>query len=95
MNAYLWCSGVALNVVALAFIALAVWVWFIFPAVEAASMTRWYRKMGKVHGVNVGGRLKLFISCYEPFGRDFTSTKCRYGWWHGVGDWKVYDHDYQ
>lgn len=95
IDAYLWGAGLFFNVVLAVVIIIFASVWFIWPAVEAISMVRYYKRIQFVHGVKMHNILRLFIYAYEPFGRKFTATRCSYGYWEGVGDWKVYDQNNQ
>lgn len=93
MDAYLWWSGVVANAVIIIAATMVVFAWFIHPAFEAASMVRYYKTMQKVHGIKMHNVFRLFINSYEPFGRRFTATRCQYGYWEGIGKWRVYDCD--
>lgn len=92
MTAYLFWSGVVFNVTLAGFLALVLWVWFIWPAVEAISMVRWYKACEKFYPTQI--KLvpihKLFIANYEIFGRQFERKSHRFGEWFGVGNWRVY-----
>lgn len=94
MSEYLWWCGLAFNLAVLMFTMLVVWVWFIFPAVEAISMVRWYKEIAREYpDVKLKGFFRMFVACYEIFGRTFESTRCRYGIWYGVGKWRVYNNE--
>lgn len=94
MDAYLWWSGLILNLAVIIFVLLCVWVWFVWPGVEAVSMVRYYKEIARKYpDVKLKSVLRLFISCYEPFGRHFEATRCSYGEWCGVGEWRVFDND--
>lgn len=95
MDQYLMISGIVANIV---FLALAFWIvflWFIWPAVEACSMVRWYMAINKKHpGVKPKKSwLHVFLSCYEIFGRRFDATSNRFGRWEGVGKWSIEDEE--
>lgn len=90
MNEYLFWSGLVLNAAVVIVVALFVWVWFIWPAVEAISMVRYYCAIARKYpDVKLKSRLKLFVYHYEVFGRSFESVRCNYGTWSGVGKWHV------
>lgn len=94
MDIYLWWSGLTLNVLILFALSLVIYVWFIWPAVEAISMVRYYKAIAKKYpDVKLKSIFRLFISCYEPFGRNFEAVRCPYGEWRGIGKWRVYNHD--
>ncbi|WP_312293198.1 hypothetical protein [Atlantibacter hermannii] len=92
MSTYLMASGIALNALLAIFILFIAWVWFIWPAVEAWSMTRWYMAINRRHPEFKPRRswLHVFAFHYELFGRDFDAQSCRYGRWEGVGKWTVF-----
>lgn len=94
MNEYLWWCGLVANIAVAMFVLLVVWVWFIFPAVEAISMVRWYKAIAREYtDVKLKGFFRMFVGCYEVFGRTFESTRCKYGSWYGVGKWRVYNNE--
>lgn len=90
IDTYIYWSGVAFNFTISSAVLLFLWLWVLFPAVEAVSMARYYRKVGKVHGIKVHSFFKLFLAKYELFGRTFTAERCSYGYWEGVGRWEVF-----
>ena len=92
MNTYLMASGIALNALLGIFILFIAWVWFIWPAVEAWSMTRWYMAINRRHPTVKPKKtwLHVFLYCYEVFGRSYDATSNRYGRWEGVGKWTVF-----
>lgn len=90
VDAYIYWSGIAFNFTLIPVILWALWYLVLFPSVEAASMARYYRRIGKVHGIKVHNWFKLFRANYELFGRAFTAERCRYGYWEGVGRWEVF-----
>lgn len=70
------------------------WGVFIFPAVEAISMVRYYKAIAREYpDVKLKGFFRMFAGCYEPFGRSFESMRCAYGYWDGVGKWRVYNNE--
>lgn len=83
IDTYFYWSGVFFNLIISLSIILAIWSWLIFPAVEAASIARYYRVMGKVHGIKMHSWFRLFLGGYELFGRTFESQRCSYGFWEG------------
>lgn len=90
IDAYIYWSGVAFNFTLIPVILWVLWCLVLFPAVEAASMARYYRRIGKVHGIKVHSWFRLFRANYELFGRTFTAQRCSYGYWEGVGRWEVF-----
>ncbi|MDQ9175274.1 hypothetical protein QBS69_14420 [Cronobacter sakazakii] len=94
MSTYLLISGVVINVVILLIITSMVFVWFIWPAIEAVSMTMYYRRISKYYpDVKMKGLIRVFASCYEPFGRRFETMRCNYGYWRSISDWHVFKPD--
>lgn len=90
IDTYIYWSGVFFNLTFAVAILLVIWFWLIFPAVEAFSMTRYYLKLGKVHGIKMHHWFRIFCNNYEFFGRSFTSQRCDYGVWSGVGKWEIF-----
>lgn len=92
MSTYLMASGIALNVILAAFILLVLWVWFVWPAVEAISQMRWFMAINRRHPQVKPQRswLHVFLSCYEVFGRQYDARSSRFGRWEGVGKWTVF-----
>lgn len=90
VDAYIYWSGIVFNLTIVAVILLGLWCLVLFPAVEAASLARYYRRIGKVHGIKVHNWFRLFLANYELFGRTFAAQRCDYGYWEGVGQWRVF-----
>lgn len=90
IDMYICWSGVAFNFALVAAVLWLLWCWVLFPAVEATSMTRYYKRIEKVHGVKMGNWFRVFWANYELFGRTFTTRRCAYGYWEGVGLWEVF-----
>ena len=90
IDTYIYWSGVFFNSIIAVAILLLIWLWLIFPALEAASMARYYQVLGKVHGIKVHNWFRLFWANYEFFGRTFKAQRCDYGVWEGVGKWEVF-----
>ena len=94
MNEYLYWSGVGANIILLIFAALCIWVWFIWPFVEAVSITRCFIRASIVHGRKPA--LKDIIRSLRQwyldllFGRSWTRIHNRKFEWEGVGNWRVY-----
>lgn len=89
---YFYWSGVLLNTGAAIFVALCLWIWFIWPMIEAVSMCRWYAAIGKVYP-NVKpkrGWVRLWWSCTEIWGRSNLGMTNKFGRWEGVGKWRVF-----
>lgn len=94
MTNYLIYSGLLFNaLIALAAITV-VFVWFIWPAVEAASITRCQRKVSKTYGGKPSAKdiWKTFKYWYSDllFGRSWERISNRQFEWEGVGNWTVY-----
>lgn len=90
VDAYIYWSGIAFNSTLAIAILWVLWCLVLFPAVEAASIARYYRRIGKVHRIKVASWCRLFLANYELFGRTFTEQRCSYGYWEGVGQWEVF-----
>ena len=92
---YLVVCGAVANLIFMALIVASVVEWFIWPAVEAVSMVRYYKAIERAFPgqVKIKSTLKLFLDLYFAFGRDWESTRCHYGEWNGVGKWRVYGTD--
>lgn len=95
MSEYLYWSGVVINICVAIMAAMKIWDWFVWPAVESASMIRWFIAMEKSFPgkVNLCPWWKAFPPTFEPFGRDWDSRRCRYGEWRGVANWRVFSHE--
>lgn len=91
---YLFWSGVVLNVAVGLFILLCLWVWVVWPAIEAISLTRMTRAVCKRDGVKFRP-FKTFRTWYADtfFGRGFSAVRGSFWYWDGVGKWEVFDHD--
>lgn len=50
MSNYLYWSGLVANIALMLFVALCIWVWFIWPFVEAMSITRCFICASKTSG---------------------------------------------
>jgi len=92
-EAYFYWSGVALNVAGACFIALVIWVWFIWPFVEACSYTRCVVK-GLGSG-RIAPLWKILAFSYADciFGRNWTAKSTNRWRWEGVGKWHVFEGD--
>lgn len=90
VDGYIYWCGVAFNFFLAAAFLWLLWCWVLYPAVEAASMARYYRRIGKVHGIKMPSWLWLFCANYDLFGRAYTAKRCLYGYWEGVGRWEVF-----
>lgn len=94
MSEYLWWCGLVANIAVAILLLIIIWWWFVFPAVEAISMVRWYKAIAREYpDVKLKGFFRMFAGCYEVFGRTFECTRCRYGSWYGVGKWRVYNNE--
>ena len=75
-------------------LALLVWVFLIWPAVEAASITRMTFQIYKRRGITEHPtRLRMWRLWYRAMigGRMFEAVRSE-GWeWKGVGKWSIFD----
>lgn len=75
-------------------LALLVWVFLIWPAVEAASITRMTFQIYKRRGITEHPtRLRMWWLWYRDMtgGRTFEAVRSS-GWeWKGVGKWSIFD----
>lgn len=75
-------------------LALLVWVFLIWPAVEAASITRMTFQIYKRRGIKEHPtRLRMWWLWYRDMigGRMFEAVRSE-GWeWKGVGKWSIFD----
>lgn len=75
-------------------LALLVWVFLIWPAVEAASITRMTFEVYKRRGITEHPtRLRMWWLWYRDMigGRMFEAVRSE-GWeWKGVGKWSIFD----
>lgn len=86
-------AGLLFWLVVVVFLTGAIWHLFIWPAVEAISLTRCYRKVCRVREIKPMNGIRSFWAWYKMtvFGRDFTRISGQYYEWEGVGSWTVYD----
>lgn len=70
----------------------AIWVFLVWPAVEAASITRMTFAYYKKHGIKAhASRLRVWWLWYRDMlgGRRFEAMRS-HGWeWKGVGRWSI------
>lgn len=98
MTNFIIVVGMITTVLLIGLFALILWVWFIWPAVEACSLTQMHRRihrMNKAEGLGVTNTLRSWWSWYQDcvMGRNWTALRGP-GWeWEGVGNWRVYDND--
>lgn len=88
---YIELSGWVFNII-IALIALfLLWVFVIWPMVEGVSICRWYAAIGRRYPdvKPKNGWIKLWWSCTDIGGRNFESTRNKFGYWAGVGKWHV------
>lgn len=93
MITYLIACGIGAHIILALFAIGFLWLSFIRPLFEAISMARWSREMHNKHPYYVKkvGWAKLVYHHYEAFGRNWQTTRCRAGEWHGIGKWEVYN----
>lgn len=89
---YLIVCGIILNGIIATSVIYALWISIIFPAIEAVSLCRWYRRIVKHHpGIRPESSwLSIWWDNFHFMGREFSSTGSRYGTWRGVGNWIVF-----
>ena len=90
MEGYFYWCGVLLNGFAVGLVSLFVWVWFIWPFVQAVSLTKvTVKALGKGRKTSI---LKLFWWAYNRlcFGKDFTTIRFDLFEWSDVGEWIIY-----
>lgn len=94
METYLYWCGMALNLIAVVFIVLCIWVWFVWPFVEAISITTVFVRAAKKSGVekSLSNNIRKFFFWYLEFlfGRGSTRISNKYASWEGVGKWVIY-----
>ncbi|RFY12852.1 hypothetical protein CA306_24105 [Salmonella enterica subsp. enterica serovar Enteritidis] len=94
MNDFLVLMGIGFTTLLLAVAIYLVWILFLWPFVEAVSLTRMslaYRRLN-AHKAGVVTSMRLFVMWYAEtvFCRRFYAIHSR-GWrWEGVGKWWVY-----
>ena len=75
-------------------LALLVWVFLIWPAVEAASITRMTFQIYKRRGITEHPtRLRMWWLWYRDMvgGRMFEAVRSEGLEWKGVGKWSIFD----
>lgn len=94
MSTYLFWSGVAVHIAALIAMSVCIWVWFIWPFVEALSITRCLIHVSKAYGgkPNTKDILRTFKQQYRDFlfGRSCTRIYNGQFEWEGVGNWRIH-----
>ena len=94
MSEYLFWSGVVLNIALLMFISLCFWVWFIWPFVEALSITRCFVCASKAYGGKPTAKeiIRSIKRWYLDllFGRNWTRISNHQFEWEGVGKWRIH-----
>ena len=97
MTEYLYWSGVAFNAVIGCLALLVIWVWFIWPFVEAVSITYVAVKALTIDGTKptIGRVLKNIKFWYADmlFGRRWARISNDLFEWGGVGDYIIYGRD--
>ncbi|ECN2450330.1 hypothetical protein NOU17_23325 [Salmonella enterica subsp. enterica serovar Typhimurium] len=94
MDSFLILMGIGFTTLLLAVVIYLVWILFLWPFVEAVSLTRMslaYRRLN-AHKIGAATAAKLFVMWYGEtvFGRRFYAIHSR-GWrWEAVGKWWVY-----
>ncbi|ECB1254674.1 hypothetical protein EU404_20280 [Salmonella enterica subsp. enterica serovar Weltevreden] len=95
MTDFLVLMGIGFTTLLLAVVIYLMWILFLWPFVDAVSLTRMTRAYWLIIGVNRGPwrTIKAFAAWYaEVFlGRRFEAVHGS-GWrWEGVGKWWVYE----
>lgn len=97
MSEYLWWCGLVANIAVAMFALLVVWVWFIWPFVEALSITRCLIHVSKAYGGKPSAKdiLRTFKQhyCDFLFGRSCTRIYNGQFEWEGFGKWRVYNNE--
>lgn len=74
--------------------AVLLWIWaFVYPAVQAISLTRWYTACMNHIGEDLSlySKWRIFTSYYEIFGGiSSKSVSNQFGRWDGIGAWQIY-----
>lgn len=94
LEMYWMICGVLFNILVGGFAMLVLWVWVIWPAVEAASITRMTLQVRKRLGKKRAWVGKIWWTWFREYfvgGRRFESLRGNGWYWGGVGDWNVYD----
>ncbi|EEB7324564.1 hypothetical protein QA051_gp20 [Salmonella phage celemicas] len=94
MTDFLIIMGIGFTTLLLAVVIYLMWILFLWPFVEAVSLTRMTREYWRINGCKRGvwRTIRLFLTWYAEtvFGRRFEAVhSC--GWrWEAVGKWWVY-----
>ncbi|AXQ70316.1 hypothetical protein vst10_58 [Salmonella virus VSt10] len=94
MDSFLILMGVVSTTLLLAVVIYLMWILFLWPFVEAVSLTRMMREYWRINGCKRGvwRTIRLFLTWYAEtvFGRRFEAIHSA-GWrWEAVGKWWVY-----
>ncbi|ECH0398449.1 hypothetical protein FPC12_07225 [Salmonella enterica] len=94
MDSFLILMGIVSTTLLLAVVIYLMWILFLWPFVEAVSLTRMslaYRRLNNLkYGVVTAMRLFVIWYAETVFGRSFYAIHGR-GWrWESVGKWRVY-----
>ncbi|ANN86058.1 hypothetical protein [Salmonella phage MA12] len=94
MDSFLILMGIGFTTLLLAGAIYLMWILFLWPFVEAVSLTRMTREYWRINGRKRGAwrTIRLFFTWYAEtvFGRRFEAIHSR-GWrWEAVGKWWVY-----
>lgn len=101
MDSYFYWCGVGVNVIAVIGFCMLIWAWFVWPFVEAVSITIVFVRAARKNGVKKSLWLgvKQFSWWYGEFlfVREATCISNKYARWEGVGKWVIYSEqeDYQ
>ena len=94
MDSYFYWCGVGVNVIAAIGFAMFIWVWFVWPFFEAASITSVFVSAARKSGVKISLELvvKQFFWWYGEFifGRSSTRISNNLASWEGVRNWVIY-----
>lgn len=87
--------GVLFNILVGGAVCVVLWVWIIWPAVEAVSITRMYCAVCKLRGTPRRWVGFIWWTWFRDMagGRRFECMRSNGWYWGGVGDWNVYHRD--
>ncbi|EBW2202822.1 hypothetical protein DAO44_19330 [Salmonella enterica subsp. enterica serovar Enteritidis] len=94
MDSFLILMGIGFTTLLLAVVIYLMWILFLWPFVEAVSLTRMSLAYRRLNARETGfvTAIRLFVMWYAEtvFGRKFCAIHSR-GWrWEAVGKWYVY-----
>ena len=94
MDYYFYWCGVGVNVIAAIGFCMLIWAWFVWPFVEAASITIVFVRASSKFGVEktLSENARQFFFWYSEFifGRSSTRISNKLASWEGVRNWVIY-----